>query len=510
MKSNIDSLLKTINDSCIKKINYLINKKTILFILILFTIIMLIPIIHISFYTHPSADDFNYGIYTINKINTEGIMGIISGIPKIVHKFYNTWQGTFSAIVIFSLNPSVWSDNTYFMTTFIMLFCIFFGIHYLLRQIVYKGLKIDILSLWIITISLFLFIIETIPSIMQGLYWWNGSSYYIIFYSLELIEISYLVKVYFLKERNKKNYFILYLLIFIIGGGNFITALQQIIILFLLNVYLLIAKKDKSGIGLLLMSLFSFGISAIAPGNAYRAKNSISMSPIKAILLSFYYAFYKTINWTSPFMLIIIPLLMILLYPTYKNNNFKFNYPLVVIFLIFGIFAAEFTPTLYSTSNIGEGRLWNIMYISYILFTLFGIYYLLGYIRVKINNNKIFTKNAYENIISVIKDYNIYIFIFIIGILSINIYFNRYSMTSYSTYASLRNKEAQTYDKEYKERLKILKNDNIKDVEFKEFSIYPYPIFNCEIDEDPNDWKNVPMATIYHKNSVRLIKEKGN
>ena len=38
---------------------------------------------------------------------------------------------------------------------------------------------------------------ETIVDKTQGLFWWNGAVYYIIFFSLELIEIALLIKQYF-------------------------------------------------------------------------------------------------------------------------------------------------------------------------------------------------------------------------------------------------------------------------------------------------------------------------
>ena len=275
-----------------------------------------------------------------------------------------------------------------------------------------------------------------------------------------------------------------------------------------LNVYCIFFKKDKSAIPLLVFSLVSFGISALAPGNAYRAASVTSTNPIKAILLSFYFAFDKVLVWMTPFQFIVLLVLAFLLYPTYQNTKFQFKHPFVVLFFFFCIFAAEFTPTLYSTSDLGAGRLWNIMYISYLLFAVFSMYYVIGSIRRKLIDKKVISKKTYGNMLSLLKEYRAILFLVIGGLLFVNFYLGRENMATYQTFVLLKNGDAKKYDMEYKERIKILENDKIKKVEFKELSVYPYPIFYCEFSEDEDSWLNEPITKIYHKDSVKLVKKK--
>ena len=64
--------------------NKIITKKTICFFMIIATIILLIPILRLSFYTFPSADDFDYGIKTINQNNViDVIKGSISQVKNL-------------------------------------------------------------------------------------------------------------------------------------------------------------------------------------------------------------------------------------------------------------------------------------------------------------------------------------------------------------------------------------------------------------------------------------------
>lgn len=489
----------------IEKLNCIVTKKNMLIVLIVLTIVLLFPILRVSFYTHPSADDFNYGVNTINIIQEKGIIGVARGSIKTLIEFYKTWQGTYSAIILFTLNPSILGENMYFLTTFIIIGFFFLGLYCFLKPLLQKVLNVDKITFWLFLLGFFLLSLETIPSKCQGLFWWNGASYYMIFFSLELIEIGLLIKRYILEKKTKLNYVLLCILIAIIGGGNFITALQQIILLFFLNIYLIFAKKNKSAIPLFILSILSLGISALAPGNAIRASSLTGMNPVEAILNSFIYSIIKIFEWMTPTKFVVIFLLSILLYPTYKKIKINFKYPLIFIALIYCIFSAEFTPTLYSASNIGEGRLWNIMYISYLLFCIMVIYYVIGFIRARIIEDKIKDKNVCIKIIELIKKYNFFIIIIIVGFISISCYFNRGEITSYNTYIILKNGEAKQYDEEYKERLKLLEDNNIENVEFKRLSVYPYPIVFSEFSRNPKSWLNVPIQKIYNKKSVRII-----
>lgn len=502
MKKQLENYNKIMN-----KLNNLVTKKNILIALVLLTIILLVPILWVSFYTHPSADDFSYGLNTINVIQDKGIIGVAKGSIKTLVNFYETWQGTYSAIILFSLNPSVFGNNMYFLTTFIIIGILFLGLYYFLKQILQKVLNVDKVTFWLFLLGFFLLSLETLPSKCQGLFWWNGASYYMIFFTLELFELGLLIKRYILKNKSKLNYIILCILIAVIGGGNFITALQQIILLCFLNIYLIFAKKDKSAISLFIISILSLGISAVAPGNAMRAALVVGMNPIKAVLKSFIYGIIKIFEWMTPTNFIVLTLLSVLLYPTYKNSKISFKYPLIVLVLIYCVFSAEFTPTLYSASNIGEGRLWNIMYISYLIFCIMAIYYIIGFIRARIIEEKIVNKNSYLGIVKLLKQYSFITLILVGGVISINCFYHRGEITSYQTLRILKNGEAKQYDKEYKERIKLLEDKNIKNVEFKELSAYPYPIFYCEFSEDPKNWLNKPIQKIYHKKSVKLVKE---
>ncbi len=489
--------LKSIN----KFLNKLINKKIVFIICLIAFAILLYPVVKVAFYTHPSADDFNYGINTINKIKDVGLFGVLSGAFKTIAYFYKTWQGTFSAIFLFALSPAVIGPNFYFLTTVIVLLVFLLSLLFFFKSIMINYLKCDKYIYYISTIIFFLLAVETLPSINQGLYWWNGASYYMIFFSLELVQISLLIDTY-INNKKKKN-ILMCVLAFIIGGGNFITALQQIIILSISTMVLFLVKKDKSSLLPLLFSIIGLGISALAPGNANRAAGVIGMNPIKAIILSFYHSYVFMFQWIKPISIVCLIMIAFLLIPYIEKTMFKFKGMFLVLVMSFCIFSAEFTPTLYSQSSIGEGRLWNIIYISLLLAILFNMVYFVGYIINRMKEKKII-KN-YDKIINYFlegKAVIMLVFLILVGSL---MYFNKNTMTSYLTYEIIQNGQAKTYNQESKERQEILENKQIKKVEFKKLTYMPYPIFYVDYTSDKNHWLNTPVAEIYNKDYVIVV-----
>lgn len=275
-----------------KRINLNSIKLLVAFILLL----SFIPLLVISFYNHPSADDYNYSVYTMNILHTSGIWGILSGMFKTVKEFYFSWQGTYSAVAIMSLQPSIWGNDFYFMGTWILLFSLIFSTFIIFKNLG-KLIKTNKYNSFLVA-AMFLFItIQTIPSLVQGLYWWNGSSYYSLFYSFFLIEVALMIS--YIMNSKKSSYICLLILSFVIAGGNLIIALQQCIFLFLYSLISYIQKKDIKPTGILLVSIIGLLISALAPGNAKRQALVQGMPALKAIVMSFIEGIKHIIKWSS-------------------------------------------------------------------------------------------------------------------------------------------------------------------------------------------------------------------
>ena len=463
---------------------------------IIIFLIFIGQLLYTATFSHPQVDDYNYSIYTFNALKNGGITELIKGVIKTVDEFYRTWQGTYSAITIMSLEPAIYGQEFYFLGSFILIISLVFSTYKLVQTITEKILLINKKYTYLITVIFLLITLETMPSIVQGLYWFNGASYYTLFYCFHLLNISLLLKMFLLKENNKKNIILSILLTILIAGSNFILALQQVILLTLLNAYILYRnkRKNKGALLLLIISIIFFLISALAPGNSVRASSTAGMSPVKAILYSFYYGASYILSWSNILNIsVILIIVLILVNETKKRINFK--YPIILSLLVYCIFSATLTPTLYATSNLGEGRLTNIIYYEYFIFSILVLYYWIGFINSKFKVVKITNYLKLNRKI---------IFSILIFISLISVIYKRSDITSYKIYKEYTSGAIIEYDKMYKERIKLLNDNTKKELVLEKFNNIPYTLFYSDISDDNDSWKNIPLRTIYNKDKIVL------
>ena len=160
----------------------------IAFLAVLLYLISLIPIFLFSSYCHPLADDFTYGLLVHRAVvSGGGIPEILSAAAETVRDYYFTWQGTFSAIFLFALQPGAFSESAYFLTPFIIIGCLSLST-FVLMHFVYcrllggKSSQAVILSALTLLLS-----VQMVTNQAQAFYWFNGASYYAVFYSFSLL-----------------------------------------------------------------------------------------------------------------------------------------------------------------------------------------------------------------------------------------------------------------------------------------------------------------------------------
>ena len=72
----------------------------------------LLPVMAVAFYNHPRADDYTYGAVLRKIIDAgQGLPEAVAAIAAYVRSTYARWQGSFSAVMLFTLQPGVFSDK---------------------------------------------------------------------------------------------------------------------------------------------------------------------------------------------------------------------------------------------------------------------------------------------------------------------------------------------------------------------------------------------------------------
>ncbi|MCH5184690.1 MAG: hypothetical protein J1F64_01065 [Oscillospiraceae bacterium] len=476
------------------------NKKYISFYLFAFIFVLsLIPLFVIARYDAACADDYNYSSYTHYLWeNTHSVTEVINGSIFKTKDTYMNWQGSFMAVFIFTLQPGAFNEKFYCLVPVIMLgglilstlfFCYaFFG------KLWGGGLK----SLFTAIVWLFVDI-QMLPSAVEGFYWYNGSSYYTFFFSLSLILFGSMILFTQTKSPVRWIYFFFTCIVSaVIGGGNYVTALITGLI-FLLCIIGLIIRKKKIELLLILpflIFLSAFFISIAAPGNSVRQEYYDSPGVWNAILDSFCYA-YESITKEANLMLVPwIIFLFPVLWKISSDCDFSFRCPLLVLIFTFCLYAAQFSPPIYAMGDIiDEKRLENILFYSYIFFLIFNSFYIMGWCKKKFackTFDSIMNGNYFPLLFLTVS------FVFLTGYG----FMPEKKITTMSAIYSLKEGEAETYYNEYNERLKVLKDDSVKDVVFSPYSKKPHLLYFDDVLDDANDWKNTSISGYYGKNTL--------
>lgn len=230
----------------------------------------LLPVMAVAFYNHPRADDYTYGAVLRKVIDAgQGLPEAVAAIAAYVRSTYARWQGSFSAVMLFTLQPGVFSDNAYWLTTALTLLPLLLGTGMLLRQLG-KMLHAPRATVVLIFLALMTLSIQLVPDLNQTFYWFNGGCYYTFYYALSLMLLTGTLRICTDGKCRAGRTALCMLLAFFIGGGNYTTILVTLILLMLLLLALLVRKNPAWRQILLVMValLTAFAINAAAPATA--------------------------------------------------------------------------------------------------------------------------------------------------------------------------------------------------------------------------------------------------
>jgi len=482
------------------------RKKNITFlaVILLWSILIasLIPFFIYAKYDNPSADDFSYSIEVKNEFNNSHsiLKAFYTGIQRTRIQ-YNNWQGTYFGSFIMTLNPYSFSSGLYKFAPVILIIMLIFSIWILSMLISRYILKISIIYAYILTAYISLVSLNFLPSLTQGIYWFNGAWYYTFAYCLSLLFVSILIVI--INSKNRKLVLFLKIiapiLIILLGGENFTTSSSILLFMSVFSIVLLYKKKKNSIyiLSLTIILLICVIIVYIAPGNAHRImavnkETSFIFSIIHAIYGGMYFLFKWILHsYVLLFSILILPLLK----KQILKLDYNFKKPFLILIVTFLLFSAQFFPPLYGLDGLGPDRLKNIIFFSSIWLVLFNITYIYGYILkndiIKINKSN----NNYKKIY------------FITIILLLLISFFSYSYKNISIYyvsKNILNGDAAKYNTEYNERIKKITNSNDSNILVNEFSVKPKGLFFRDITNDENNWMNQSLSKYFDIESISL------
>lgn len=485
------------------------KKYAAVFLVVVF-LISLVPLLNLSMYNRPNADDYNFGYDTAQAWReTASIPQVATAAFRESTESYVEWQGTFSATFLFSLQPGIFGEKYYFIATWLLLLALIGASFYFLYCVIVRLFKQDVWTWLIISSAVTFLCVHHLPSPEEGFFWYNGGIFYTFFYSLFLILMGKILVIPQIVSRHKimvMGFAIAFLAVFI-GGGNYITALLSVLCLGMLSVAGLLQKMKNRWVCWLALLLMTTAllVNALAPGNAVRAamleaEGIRRLSFMATILSSFKQAIYYILQWTRFEILAVLLLTLPLMIQISMKLDFSFRYPLLVFTGVFCLFAAQFSPpTLMNVS--GSGRFLNIYYYFYVKSAFFCVFYGVGWLLKKNKGQHILKriiKSSRPQRATMIA--SVLLLIFMLADFSFGNSVGKIAMQD------LKSGKAEQFALERDARLSIYMDESVVDAVVKPLTVIPELFSNADL-QGKDFWINQAVAAYYNKASVSLAEE---
>lgn len=361
------------------------SESTMAWLLFAAFLLSLLPVLAVAVYSTPRADDFSYGIGAHRAILAgEGFAGALRAAFRNSKSFYFSWQGSYSAIAVFSLMTGIFGTEYYRIGLYLLITSLYIPTFLLIHTLLCRWLKMPKWTFLLLASAMCLSMLWFIPNGMEGFYWFNGVSYYTLFYGLsELLAVLLIYAFLTDKAVRRKILFLLScVLALIIAGGNLVTGLVVSVLLVFACIASFAKRPDCKWwmLAVCIFMLLGFAVNILAPGNLIRGNGSLGASPVKAVLMSFYQGAKMLADRNRPGTIAMYILMVPVILQAAQKCPWKFRYPIPVIGLAYCVYACQFTPGQYSMNGDFPPRMENIFFYFMHWWILFALFYLFGWL----------------------------------------------------------------------------------------------------------------------------------
>lgn len=476
------------------------NKKLEL-IVILLCVGIILPIIAVGFFNRPSGDDYDYALLTHLAIqNGGGIFDLLKAAWDTNVKFYNTWQGLYSSAFILSLQPGIWSDKLYSLTTPIVIICcyisLFFSCDILNRHFMQKSKTFSAAAALTILTMLLLWL----PSPLGGLYWFNGAMNYMPWAFSNLLTVCILLEADKTSRKNKRIALVALatVIAFLTSGGNHVTAFANILLLLIFTAVKLPSKKFFPAVPFI-FACIGFVIMFTAPGTALR-QSLLPAGPgvVKTIIKTALHVYTLAGDWFSfGWIISMIAVTPVAIEFAHKNKDrFPKFYPLYILFALMAavaVICGMFCVPYYAMADFGMGRVTNVIWITFMFFSWLIYFMIWGLIvsRGYINTDKLFSEKYYQHGKTAFICICLVALTFIIN--------NTLASTSVKAASELVKGIPQEYARQMDARFEQYNNPELTTVEVSPLTVKSELLFNNDIGTDADIWPNNVVGQFYGK-----------
>lgn len=433
------------------------------------------PLLILSVFNQPSADDFCYAMSGQNSTYFENQV-----------KLFTTINGRYTTSAILS-TPIFLSCNflLYKFMPVIVLIALILALKYLVSVLFGRNKIRD--SFLLVAVCLSIYIIQ-MPSIAQGLYWMSAVVSYQLSCILLLVFSALMVKL--LYQPTRMYLFFSILLAILIIGTNEISMLMidfLVSVIFFHTIYK--TKLINKSLLIMLIVVFCASIFVLmSKGNHVRGETLPNTQ-------MFFYSCIKTLNIIKSYLIIWVPItfMFLLLYFNSLNERFDFKLskifdvsPILVLFVVVALLFIGFFAGYWALGSLLPPRAINLIYFVFIFsFTFLMFVCSFHYNR----NGKLFIN--FSKFVS----YTLFCCLMMLISQTVNVK---------TAYADLLSGKAYKYDLELKTRYKLIHNAVQDTVLVEGIKSRPRTLFVEDISHDDKYWLNGCYNIFFDKSKIKL------
>lgn len=466
-------------------INKFLRSEWLWLVLSAVLLISLLPLFVIAVYSRPCIDDFSYSyqLYHYVQNGNWNIFGLLGKAFEVDMQFYETWQGLYSSAFLLALQPGIFADKVYFVGAWVLMILAFVCIFYFINT-VFRIIKIE-KHYAFIAIFLFVFSFQHLPSINQGLYWYNGSWNYMPFFFLTLVNIALCLKYVFIEAKNRWLV-ALCVLSFVISGGNHVTGFMNILLLACIAGWTLLKNKHNWKILLpFALAVVGFIIMYVAPGTAVRQAAFVRPGVVKTLFQTFKRSLTFTGEYCGGNCFFYVLALFIFSMFAYRKENFsKSSFkisPVWLVLLGWAIMCGMLCVPYYATGSFGEERLSNVVWLYEIFVIAALVVYSTWYVMFKFVSVQNLSGSA-----------------FLRGVLAVSVLVGVFWVNSnyFEISKELANGQASAYAQTFDERIELMKQSN-DDIVYVDPLPRSKALWLSDLTSNETDYQNVGWQNYY-------------
>lgn len=492
-----------------------LSERNILLITVLGFIVIMLPILYLSFVNRATGDDYGYGKLT--KMAWDGshsLLQVFAASGQEVRDVYYRWQGTWFSVFLFTLQPEVFSEKAYVITAFLMAALLLGSMAYFFHYIFCRALQLPVGSWLLVTLLFYLNSLLFVPSSRSAIYWYNGTVHYTVPFVMCLMVSVWLLC--YVREFRIRHFVGILVFMALLGGSNYQAALFVLIMAVYVGGWSYFRFRDKRTLYLLLpMALEMVGlmVSMKAPGNKVRGGADFGFSSAKAVETigsSFVNGILDAKSYILEKPMVFVVFLLIFLFLTRgwcagdvscrtKGKERKFGW----LFLpaAFCLYSAMQAPAVYAGVEV-SGGVYNMNYWVFLLFLL-AVFTALSQKTASLMRNRTGKKReSFCHRRLVLPGIAVCVF------LSFMFRGNIKDSLWYVSVDYIRTGQAMDYKEQMDLQTRLLMDDSIQDVELPSINDVQGPLMHMPVTDNPKAFTNTVVKEFYGKNSVVAIDRK--